>query len=260
MAKKNNNSPYSVWLLFAISALLLIAGWLMKSFPLLIFVAYAPLFGISDQAKDKESPWNYLELILLALSISLLSASVFNFSKIILILAQAIIITLAFAGYSFAYQSLGSRIGKFTIIFFWLGLEYLLLKLPWREQFFYLADALQIQPTWWRWNLETGYLANTLWVLVVNLLFYLAVFRTKQVNWYLLALTVLLIIIPISYSHFGMEGNGITRETMIALYGDTSINENNEYSNRGELIARTAVWVSVLIILLALVKNKINKK
>ena len=260
MAKKNNTSTRNVWLLFAISVLLLSAGWLMKSFPLLIFVAYAPLFAISDQAKEKESPWNYLELILLALSISLLCASIFDFSKIILILAQAIVITLAFAGYSFTYQSLGSRTGKFTIIFFWLGLEYLMLALPWREQFFFLADALQLQSNWWRWNLETGYLTISLWILLVNLILYFAIFKFSQVNWYLVALTALLIIAPIAWSYFQMEGIGIDREDMMALYSAAEYNGSNNYSNRGELIARTAAWVSVLILLLAFVRNKTKKK
>jgi type III secretory pathway component EscV len=75
MAKKNNNLFHNVWVLFAAATLLLSAGWLMKSFPILIFVAIAPLFAIADLAKDKDSPWNHLELILLSLSVSFFSAS-----------------------------------------------------------------------------------------------------------------------------------------------------------------------------------------
>ena len=90
----------------------------MKSFPILIFIGIAPLFAISDAAKDKETPWNHLELILLSLAISLFSASIFDTTQLILVLAQAIVFTLAFAGYTFSYHSLGSRLGKFTIIFF----------------------------------------------------------------------------------------------------------------------------------------------
>lgn len=259
MAKKNNSSVYNVWLLFAIASSLLIGGWLMKSFPILIFFAYAPLLAISDQAKDKESPWNFLEIILLALVISLLSAAIFDLSNIILILTQAILLGLAFAGYSFAYQSLGSRVGKFTIIFFWLGLEYLFVKLPWREQFFFLADTLQIQPKWWRWSSETGYLTLSLWILVANLLFYLAVLKSRTINWYLVALTVLVISVPIALSYFNMQNPGVTRAEMLSLYQNNESNING-YTKRGELVARTAAWISVLIILLALVKNKTKKK
>lgn len=259
MVKKNNHTTYNVWLLFALSACLLAGGWLMKSFPLLIFFAYAPLFALSDQAKDKESPWNHLELILLALTISTICASFFNSSDIIYNIGQAIILTLAFIGYTFVYQNLGNRVGKFTILFFWIGLEYLMLKLPWREEFHFLSDALVIQSNWWKWNFEIGYLSNSLWILIVNLSVYFAVFKSRRVNWPILILTILLIGIPIGYSYFMLEGNGIDRVEMMNLYQGMRVKEDN-YSNRGELIARTAAWVSALILLLSFVKNKTNKK
>ena len=130
MAKKNSTVFNNVWLLFATATILLSGGWLMKSFPVLIFVGIAPLFAISNLATEKSSPWNHLEVILLSLAVSLFVAGIFNTSQLILIISQAILLTLAFAGYNFAYQNLGNRLGKFTIIFIWLGLEYLMLKLP----------------------------------------------------------------------------------------------------------------------------------
>lgn len=260
MVKKSNNPFLNVWILFVISTLLLSAGWLMKSFPVLIFVGIAPLFAISDVAKDKDSPWNHLELILLSLVISLFCASFFDTTQLILVFAQAILLTLAFAGYTFSYQSLGSRLGKFTIIFFWLGLEYLMLKLPWKNNLFFLADALQLQASWWKWNVTLGYLALSLWILIVNLIFYLGFFKTSAINWMLVALAIVLIAGPIVYSEFFIETSGINRDQMIALYTNGSDTVRENYKNRGELIPRSAAWVSVLIILLALVRNKIKKK
>jgi len=122
MAKKNSQL-FNSWVLFTVATLLLSAGWLMKSLPLFIFVGFAPLFAITDQAKDHKSPWNRFELILLSLTVSLFAATLFDTQMLVFILIQAILFTLTFVGYSFAYQSLGSRLGKFTIIFFWLGVE-----------------------------------------------------------------------------------------------------------------------------------------
>jgi hypothetical protein len=260
MAKKNNNLFHNVWVLFAAATLLLSAGGLMKSFPILIFVAIAPLFAIADLAKDKDSPWNHLELILLSLSVSFFSASFFDTTLLIVILAQAILLTLAFAGYTFSYQSLGSRLGKFTIIFFWLGLEYLLLKLPWRNDFYFLADALELQSSWWKWNVTLGYLSISIWVLIVNLIFYLAFLKSSSINWFLVGLAISLVAGPIMYSIYFLDGSGINRDQMITLYSNSTNAISEAYINRGELITRTAAWVSVLIILLALVKNKIKKK
>jgi apolipoprotein N-acyltransferase len=260
MAKKNNTAFINVWVLFTAATLLLSAGWLMKPFPVLIFIGIAPLFAISDVAKDKETPWNHLELILLSLAISLFCASVFDTTHLILVLTQAILLTLAFAGYTFSYQSLGNKLGKFTIIFFWLGLEYLMLKLPWRSDFYFLADALELQPSWWKWNADLGYLGISIWVLVVNLIFYLAFLKSSSINWFLVALAVILAAGPVIYSIFYVEAPGLNRVQMIALYSNDAEVVSENYKNRGELITRTAAWVSVLIILLAIVKNKIKKK
>jgi apolipoprotein N-acyltransferase len=260
MAKKNNTTLINVWILFSAATLLLSAGWLMKSFPVLIFIGIAPLFAISDVAKDKETPWNHLELILLSFAISLFCASVFDATHLILVLTQAILLTLAFAGYTFSYQSLGSKLGKFTIIFFWLGLEYLMLKLPWRSDFYFLADALELQTSWWKWNTDLGYLGVSIWVLVVNLIFYLAFLKSSSINWFLVALAVILVAGPLIYSIFYVDVPGLNRVQMIALYSNDAEVVSENYKNRGELITRTAAWVSVLILLLAVVKNKIKKK
>lgn len=257
MAKKNN-LPYNPWVLFAIATLLLTAGWLMKSFPVLIFLGFAPLFAISDQAKDHKSPWNRFELILLSLSVSLFAAQLFNTQLLVLVLAQSILFTLTFVGYSFAYQSLGSRLGKFTIIFFWLGAEYILLKLPWSEQTIFLADALQLQASWLKWTYHVGYLGVSLWILLVNQLFYLTFFQKKQFNGYYFAAGITVIIVPILYS-YQTETTGINHVEMIALYTQ-GVSGSEKYLKQGELIARTAAWISVLIILLSFVKNQTRKK
>jgi apolipoprotein N-acyltransferase len=260
MAKKNRTIFNKVWILFASATFLLSAGWLMKVFPLFIFIGIAPLFAISDIAKEKDSPWNHLEIILLALAISFFAAHAFNISLIIPVLAEAMLLTLAFAGYTFTYQNLGSRIGKFTIIFFWLGFEYLMLKLPWRNNFYFLADALALQGDWWKWNLDLGYLGISLWVLVVNLFFFLGIFKSSTIKWIYLILAVLLIVIPIIYSIYYLNTPGINRTQMISLYDGSGYNLNINYTERGELITRSSAWVSVLILLSAIVKNKVKKK
>lgn len=259
MAKKNSRG-LNVWILFATATLLLAAGWLMKPFPVLIFAALAPLFAISDQAREHPSPWNRFELILLALSIGLLAAHAFDLSTLIPVLLQAILFTFVFVGYAFAYKNLGARLGKFTIIFFWLGLEYLVLKLPWHTKVVYLADSILLKPDWYTWTTHTGYLGVTLWILVANLLFYLGLFRSSGFNIYFLISAILLVAAPILYS-LQNENSMITYSHMMQLYGSAPKGSlPQKYLQQGELIARTAAWVSVLIILLSFVKNYTRKK
>lgn len=256
MAKKKNNA-WQPWLLFLISAALFTAGWLMKSFPIFIFFAFAPLFAIADQAKENDDFWVHTEFILLALFTAFFASSAFNSSHLIAAIIQAIAFTVAFLAYSFAYSSLGSRLGKFTIIFFWLGLEYILLKLPWRNESIFLADAVALKPSWLGWTAHTGYLGASLWILCIGLLLYLAFFK-GSINFTWLTLTLILLIVPIVVSYFISEP-GINRNEMISLYtqGSTS---GGRYSKQGELIPRTAAWISIAILLLAIVKTQTRKK
>jgi apolipoprotein N-acyltransferase len=258
MAKKNS-AIWNPWGLFALSSILLVAGWLMKSFPVLIFVGVAPLFAISDHANTSKNPWNRFELILLALAASLFAAKLFDFHLLVLVLAQAIILTFTFVGYSFAYQNLGARLGKFTIIFFWLGLEYLFLALPWKEQTIFLADSLSLYEGWTKWTHYIGYLGISLWILIVNLVFYLSFFQTKSIRVYLFILAIVLIIVPPLLS-YQMDTPGVNRLQMISHYTNESNILGAPNLRQGEVVAKTSAWVSVLVILLSFVKYQTQKK
>ena len=255
---KKTKSALSPWILFAAGTLLFTSGWLMKSFPILIFVGLAPFFAIVDQGKEGDRFWNLSELILAGLAISFFAAHFFEIKFLVAAISQSIVFTLAFVGYAFAYQNLGNRLGKFTIIIFWLGIEYVLLKIPFRNQTIFLADALQLQTTWQHWNVYTGYLGSSLWILTTNLFLYLAVLKEEKINWVWVGLTVFCIVGPITFSML-TEGSLVTRLNMLTLYDGEIKLLPKEYLERGELIPRTATWVSGLIVLLSLIKNKTKK-
>ena len=231
----------------------------MKSFPILIFVALAPLFALADKIHSENKFWNYAELILIALAVSLLAGHIFQLQYLISSMIQAIGFTLAFVGYGFVYQSLGPRAGKITIIIFWLATEYLFLKLQWPADRFFLADAIQLKTDWLKWTFHTGYLGSSLWILLANLSLYLAVFKSGRINWIWLVSFLVLLAAPIIFS-FTTELSAISRAEMMTLYSNTKDNLTSIYLKRGEFIPRTAAWISVLIFIFALVKNKTQKK
>jgi hypothetical protein len=55
-----------------------------------------------------------------------------------------------------------------------------------------------------------------------------------------------------------MHSNALILKDMIDLYTGAEVN-NREYTSIGELIPRTAVWISVLIIIFTFVKAKTTK-
>ena len=230
----------------------------MKSFPLLIFTGFAPLFAITDQVNEKKSFWNYFELILLALSVSLFAAYLFDTQHLVAMFVQSIVFTCAFVAYSFARLTLGEWLGKIFIIIFWLGFEYLFLKVSWPNPTLFLADSLLLKTEWLRWNQYTGYLGATAWILVSNLMLYYAIIKNETISTPLLGVYMVLLVGPIIYS-YTLTSNPIHREDMIALY-DHATQLNPDYSKQGEYIPRIAVFISGLVLIFAIVRTKTQKK
>ena len=247
----------TTWWLFLAGTSLLSAGWFMKPFPVFMFISFAPFFAILDRTIESEHFWENCEKILISLAIFFFAAFLFDTSSIINVFLLAIIFTLPFLGFSFVHENLGPRTGKFIIIIFWLGIEYLLLKIQWPRQNIFLADSLQITSHWIRWNQETGYLGATAWILFANWIFYAATLR-QRFSWLLIILGLAVVIVPIIYSLM-LDAKPILRAEMIELYKGNSVSDLG-YSDRGELVARTCAWLSTLIILFAIVKSRVTKK
>ena len=255
MAKKNSLPAYG---LFMASSLLLCGGWLMAPFPILIFMALAPLFALTDRVTDTDSVWEKMEWVLLALVVSFAAARIFDASYIISIVAYAILFTLAFVAYVWVRQILGNRVGKITIILFWLAFEYVLLKIR-PEEATFLSDSLRLQSDWIRWNVNTGYLGASCWILLTNLMVYQAVLSKQPFQWHWIGLTLLFLLGPMVYS-YTLENSPITRSTLIRLYKDNSGVNDVAYLARGEFMVRTAAWLSTLILLFTFVKSQTNRR
>lgn len=256
MAKKTS-TRFPPIVLACLSLAFLVAGWLMSSFPVLILAALAPLFAITDQSLEIENPWNGLELIWITLTAGLLAAWQFDFSHLITGFIQAIGLTLAFGSYIWVGRTLGPRIGKWVIILFWLALEYLLIKSPWRTDLILLADAFQLKPSWLKWNASLGFTAVTLWILISNWLFYVAIFRSS-INLLALVAFILVASLPPIVSVLCLSSVPITRDMMETVYqGGTG---PAVYRAKGELVARSALWIMALVLMFTGVKAVTQKE
>lgn len=255
MAKeKNKINPYALCLL---ACALLVAAWLMRSFPVVIFAALAPLLAISDHAA-KDNVWNKLELAGVAVAIAIWAGHLFAAGAVVYSLLQAIAVTLTFVVYAFTRQSLGARLGKLPLLLFWLALEYAFLKLQVASYVIFLADSMQLKTDWFRWTEKTGYLGVSLWILLANLAFYHALLQNGLRLPFLLAFAVI-VAAPIVYS-YTLSNTAIGRSAMVTFYQGNGGPWPEFYVEKGEWIPRTSAWISVLIILFALVKNNTTKR
>jgi|SRR6185295_10060654 len=254
MAKENNYPPF---LLFLAGSLLLSGGWMMASFPVFLLIGLAPLFALTDRATSTSSVWEKMEWVLLTLAVSFLASRSFDFSFTVSSLAFAILFTFSFAGYVWVRQTLGARAGKISIVFFWLALEYLLLKLL-PDSSVFLADGLRLVPSWTRWNVHTGYLGTSLWLLISNFAVYQAFLSAEAFRWHWILAVIICIGGPVIYS-YSLDFSTITRNDLLNLYSENSMTGNVMYLARGEFVVRTAAWISTLILLFTLVKSQTTK-
>ena len=226
----------NIWFLLIGGAALCSAGWFMKPFPVFMFLGLAPFFAILDYTIESENFWENMEMILVGMVVFFLAAFQFNTSLIVKVLGLAIVFTLPFLAFAYVHEKLGARTGKFIVFIFWLGLEYVLLKIQWPKQTIYLPDSLQFVPDWFRWNTETGYLGISVWILFANWIFYTGTLR-NGINWYLIALGLAIVAGPIIYS-YTLTLKPILRADMLALY-QTETSSITSYNEKGELVART---------------------
>lgn len=131
-------------------------------------------------------------------------------------------------------KSFLKRLGKLPLILFWLMIEYLALSVNGDLS---LSNAFAEKNEWVRWTKYTGFSGASLWVLLANLFLYFGLFR----KWPYTVVFVIVIVGPIFYSY-------------------TLPSETVTETENGEWVARTAAWISVLVLLSAVVKELIRKK
>jgi len=240
--------------LFLAGSALITMSALVTSFPLFIFIAFAPFFALLDFSWSSK-----IYFVLLASVAGLLTEIVlYSFDLNTPALTYIFLITALFCSFRIAQQFTQNRLNKFTLVILVIALEFLLLKFLTQTDPFFLADFVRYKPEWTRWNMYTGYLGTSLWIMATNLLMYQAIFKSGKVNILFALIGVLSIVVPILYS-LQLENDTITKQEMLNAYSINPSSLKNAYTPYGELISRTGAWVSILIIIFTLVRIKTRK-
>jgi len=231
---------------------------MITSFPFLIFFGISPLLALSEPSeKSAASILEKMELVLLSLTVPMLVMAWTQGTAIVSALGLGILYTLTFVGHAWVRRVLGIRSGKITLLIFWLAAEYIVLKVAPNEGLF-LADSLQGKTDWLRWNIHTGYLGTSMWILLINWCGYQALLHTKGIQWVWAISGILLLVGPVVYA-FTLKDSPITREVMINFYANKASDADVIYLARGELVVRTAAWLSALILLFTFVRQQTRK-
>ena len=199
-------------LLSMLSGILFTLGWPVNGFPAFLFVALVPMLIIEDQISRNPNQFNkYSVFFYVYIGFFLWNVAtcwwIWNSTPVAALawLFNAMFMGIVFQVYHYVRKHVyGVNKGYFVLPFLWITFEFIhvnwKLTWPWLN----LGNGFEVYGHWVQWYEYTGILGGTLWIIIVNLLLFMAirpVQKTKNVI-YLnvgLALTILLVPMLISY-------------------------------------------------------------
>lgn len=247
----------TVFGLFIASLVLLIIGRVY--FPILLFVALAPLFAILHiDHKAKLGSFDFIALILLIAAN--LAAGILLELDLLDAIVYGSLMWLATVVYKFTNKHSRNNLGLLTLIIYWLSLEYVALKLN-PALSHYLLGASFDYVSFISWSNYSGLTGITAWLLAANVLVYISLFKDGgilegQIRWLTISYSIILIALPIIISSFiELSPEVITPEIAQRFYSEKPV-DLTPYNTNGEIFGRSSAWVAVLIIIYAFVKRK----
>ncbi|HMP99899.1 MAG TPA: hypothetical protein PKC24_08975 [Cyclobacteriaceae bacterium] len=249
---KVKNNKYYPALVAAGTALLIIAApWLAY----IVFLVPAGLLILLSS--DEHMGGNKLLLksayVLTALLAGFGISALINNGNMAAALASALTVSLAGITYLFFIKYNKNKLGQFTFLIFYLGFQYLQIKFFAPLHPVFLADAFQSS---FGWTHYTGYLGIEVWIIWIGLNLYTAFFRVERIVIPSLIFAALIFLGGILIAD-EMQQNAIGKIQMLELYSTGSASKR--YQENAEWLARTAAWVSALMIVLTFVSFKTKK-
>ncbi len=175
--------PISLWLLPVCAALLCWLAWIPQPFTPLLFLAFVPMLYLEQRVTESHIPQQRRQLwqaaFLFFLLFNLLSTGWIFKSTIVGMLfaciTNALLMCLPFMLFHVTRQKFGNRIGYISFVAYWLAFEHLHQRWELAWTWLNLGNALSQYPVFIQWYEYTGTGGGTLWVLIVNLVVFLAI-------------------------------------------------------------------------------------
>jgi len=162
-------------LLSALTGLLLYAAWPESRLILLIFIAFVPLLWLERQGirRARFFGWVYLSMLIWNIGTTWWIWNSTGPGAVGAILANSLLMCLPWLGFHWIRSRMGNSFGYCSLILFWLSFEYFHLQnwglsWPWLT----LGNSFACHPKLVLWYQITGTSGGSLWILVVNILFF----------------------------------------------------------------------------------------
>jgi apolipoprotein N-acyltransferase len=193
--------------LYAIlSGILLTAAWPVSGSAALLFIGFVPLLIL----ESKVGLFNSRKVFYASyLAFFCWNAGttwwIYNSSlggAIMAIVFNTFFMAMVFVFYHQTKSALGCRIGYASFILYWVGFEYLHLNWDLSWPWLTLGNGFATNIRWIQWYEYSGVLGGSVWVLLLNLFLYKAIFYRiqKKPMAKFMVVTIVLIVVPISIS------------------------------------------------------------
>jgi apolipoprotein N-acyltransferase len=187
--------------------LLLWAAWPVSPLTFLIFIGWVPLLWLESKVKSRKKFFGLTYIVMFIWNVAT-TWWIWNASApgaISAFLANSLIMCLPWLGFKIVKKRLGEKIGYISLIAFWMCFEYIHLQdwglsWPWLT----LGNAFATHTNWVQWYEYTGTSGGTIWILLVNIFFFLHIknnfIRETGKTYKNLIAAVLLLVTPVGLS------------------------------------------------------------
>ena len=174
----------------------------------LVFISLVPLLIVEDYITENKLPSRNVFLhAFICFFIYNLGTSywIYNSSTeggIFAFIFNTTMMCLAFQSFHFIKKHLGNHKGYLSLPFVWLGFEHAHTNWEFSHPWLSFGNVFSIRTNWIQWYEYTGISGGTLWVIVINLLFFIllrkwfAKEKTNKVAW----ITGLVLSVPLIFS------------------------------------------------------------
>lgn len=200
-------------LLSAASGLLLIPAWYEWGHGLFLVFAFIPLFIIEDYLDQNRKLYRSIKAFEYAIPAFLIWNAattwwIYNATgpgMVIAVLANTLLMSLVFWFFHITKRQLGPSVGYFAFITFWITFEHFYFNAEISWPWLTLGHGFNYHIRFIQWYDSTGVLGGSLWILLCNVLLYVAYrnyFIHKQLRESLkiLSVFILVLIVPVIIS------------------------------------------------------------
>tara|TARA_B100000700_G_C15004665_1_gene837950 strand:+ start:376 stop:1980 length:1605 start_codon:yes stop_codon:yes gene_type:complete len=212
-------------ILSSFSGLLLAFSWPEIGFPVLIFIAFIPLFILEKFISNLEEKTSSI--------ISIKTVSVFGYSFLTFFIfnilttywiwhatflgafaafiINSFLMSFVFVLFHKVKRVLGNKRGYLSLIFLWTSMEYLHLHWDLAWPWLTLGNVFSTIPGIVQWYEFTGVLGGSIWILAINILLFICLELEKITQKIILSLTIIFIPMIISLS---LDTNHVEEKTI----------------------------------------------